>query len=87
MECGYCEPVCPSRDLTLTPRQRIVVKRAIATAQAGGNTALAAELEKDYEYEGVQASFEALCERAGITVLVPENIDSLCCGAPWSSKR
>ena len=25
IECGYCEPRCPSRDLTLTPRQRIVV--------------------------------------------------------------
>ncbi|MEO7058481.1 MAG: FAD-linked oxidase C-terminal domain-containing protein, partial [Lapillicoccus sp.] len=23
VECGYCEPVCPSRDLTTTPRQRI----------------------------------------------------------------
>jgi len=222
VECGYCEPVCPSRDLTLTPRQRIVVKRSIATALAEGNTALAAELERDYEYEGVQtcavdgmcqtacpvlintgdlvrrlrttehsavekkvwktaanhwdtttmiagaalsitdrlpgaivtapnklgravlgddvlplwsdelpaggakrsrpaptssadveavympacvnamfgpatrpdgtrgpgvqASFEELCERAGVTVLVPENIDSLCCGTPWSSK-
>ena len=27
IECGFCEPVCPSRDLTLTPRQRIVVLR------------------------------------------------------------
>ncbi len=27
MECGFCEPVCPSRDLTLTPRQRIVLLR------------------------------------------------------------
>jgi ferredoxin len=23
IECGYCEPVCPSRHLTTTPRQRI----------------------------------------------------------------
>ena len=27
VECGFCEPVCPSRDLTLTPRQRIVLRR------------------------------------------------------------
>jgi D-lactate dehydrogenase len=33
VECGFCEPVCPSRDLTLTPRQRIVTRRAIAAAQ------------------------------------------------------
>jgi len=27
IECGYCEARCPSRGLTLTPRQRIVVRR------------------------------------------------------------
>ena len=31
IECGYCEPKCPSRELTLTPRQRIVVRREMAT--------------------------------------------------------
>ena len=30
IECGYCEPKCPSRELTLTPRQRIVVRREVA---------------------------------------------------------
>ena len=30
IECGYCEPKCPSRDLTTTPRQRIVVRREMA---------------------------------------------------------
>ncbi len=38
IECGYCEPKCPSRDLTLTPRQRIVVRREMARLQeANGN--------------------------------------------------
>jgi D-lactate dehydrogenase len=40
IECGYCESKCPSRELTLTPRQRIVVRREIARLQqsgAGGN--------------------------------------------------
>lgn len=27
IECGFCEPVCPSRNLTLTPRQRIALRR------------------------------------------------------------
>jgi D-lactate dehydrogenase len=27
IECGFCERICPSRGLTLTPRQRIVVMR------------------------------------------------------------
>ena len=30
IECGFCEPMCPSRGLTLSPRQRIVVWREIA---------------------------------------------------------
>ncbi len=29
MECGFCEKVCPSKNLTLTPRQRIAVYREI----------------------------------------------------------
>jgi D-lactate dehydrogenase len=216
--CGYCEPVCPSRHLTLTPRQRIVTLRAIEQARLDGDGALVAELERDWEYSsvetcavdglcqtacpvnintavlvkrfrrrnagpvingawgaaaknwgtvtrgaghaltairkvpigvvlgpdklartvlgkdtvplysaelpgggsarkrpspglgaspdavyfpacvgamfgpavesapGIQKSFELLCERAGITLLVPEGIDKLCCGTPWSSK-
>jgi D-lactate dehydrogenase len=216
VSCGYCEPVCPSRHLTLTPRQRIVTLRAIEQARLDGDSTLAAELEKDWEYSsvetcavdglcqtacpvnintatlvkrfrrssagpvvngtwgaaannwatvtrgaasaldtvrkvpigvvlgpdkvarallgkdtvplysaelpgggsprrrpspsasplavyfpacvgamfgpavdsapGIQRSFELLCERAGITLLVPEGIDKLCCGTPWSSK-
>ena len=30
VECGFCEVHCPSRDITLTPRQRIVAWREIA---------------------------------------------------------
>ena len=37
VECGYCEPVCPSKDLTLTPRLRIVLRREMADATAGGD--------------------------------------------------
>jgi D-lactate dehydrogenase len=35
VECGFCEPVCPSRDLTTTPRQRIVLRREMARQPAG----------------------------------------------------
>jgi D-lactate dehydrogenase len=216
VSCGYCEPVCPSRNITLTPRQRIVTLRAIEQARLDGDQDLAAELEEDFEYAaihtcavdgmcqtacpvnintatmvktvrtreakplvrglwggaarnwgtvtrgaghalnvvgkvpigmvlgpdrlartilgtdtvplysaelprggtarkrpaptaepqavyfpacvstmfgpavesapGIQKSFELLCERAGITLLVPQGIDDLCCGTPWSSK-
>jgi D-lactate dehydrogenase len=27
IECGYCEPVRPSRNISTTPRQRIVLRR------------------------------------------------------------
>ncbi len=216
--CGYCEPVCPSRDLTLTPRQRIAVRREIENLELAGDLAAVARLEKDFNYQvvhtcavdgmcgtacpvkintgllvkklrrekttpaatkavwttlskhwkgttgtfstvmsitdklpgplettlvgvdkaaravlgddniplwspelpgggakrsrprpdgevtavylpacvnvmfgplegpGVQVSFEALCEKAGIKLLVPEQIESMCCGTPWSSK-
>ena len=35
VECGFCEPVCPSRDLTTTPRQRIVLRREMARQPRG----------------------------------------------------
>jgi D-lactate dehydrogenase len=34
-ECGFCEPRCPSRELTLTPRQRIVMRREMARPGGG----------------------------------------------------
>jgi D-lactate dehydrogenase len=46
VECGYCEPVCPSRDLTTTPRQRIVLRREMQAAAAAGDLALLHELER-----------------------------------------
>jgi D-lactate dehydrogenase len=51
-ECGFCEPRCPSRALTLTPRQRITVRREISRATAAGEGARAARLEDDYAYQG-----------------------------------
>jgi D-lactate dehydrogenase len=51
IECGFCEPVCPSNGLTLTPRQRIVIWRDIqAKKRAGIDTT---ELERDYHYQGI----------------------------------
>ncbi len=65
VECGYCEPVCPSRDLTLTPRQRIVVRRAHADALAADDAILATSLEQDYAYDGVQTcAVDSMCQVA-----------------------
>jgi D-lactate dehydrogenase len=52
VECGFCEPVCPSRHLTTTPRQRIVIRREMAR-QAPGSPVQRALLEQ-FEYDGIQ---------------------------------
>lgn len=65
VECGYCEPGCPSRNTTTTPRQRIVLMREIGRARAEGRAAEAAELEHDFGYEAVQTcAVDSLCVRA-----------------------
>jgi D-lactate dehydrogenase len=52
VECGFCEPVCPSRSLTTTPRQRIVLRREMARQPAG--SPLLKALIDEYEYDGLQ---------------------------------
>lgn len=54
IECGYCESHCPSRNLTLTPRQRIILRRERSALEAEGNHALTAELDNDYLYDGLE---------------------------------
>jgi D-lactate dehydrogenase len=51
-ECGFCEQVCPSRDLTTTPRQRIALRREMIR-QPGGSP-LQQELINQYDYDAVQ---------------------------------
>ncbi len=53
MECGFCEPVCPSHGFTLSPRQRIVGAREIARRQTNGEDST--ELEKLYAFAGVDS--------------------------------
>jgi D-lactate dehydrogenase len=63
IECGYCEPKCPSRELTLTPRQRIVVRREIVRLEASGsNPELRAALEADFPYMALDTcAVDGLC--------------------------
>ncbi|MGZ5235791.1 MAG: (Fe-S)-binding protein, partial [Caldimonas sp.] len=54
IECGFCEPKCPSRGLTLSPRQRIVGWREISRRDAlGSEPARSAELKRLYDYHGI----------------------------------
>ncbi len=52
IECGFCEPVCPSRHLTTTPRQRIVLRREMARQPEG--SAVREALVAQYGYDGEQ---------------------------------
>jgi D-lactate dehydrogenase len=52
VECGFCEPVCPSRNLTTTPRQRIVLRREMARQPEGSPVQRA--LLAEYEYDAIE---------------------------------
>lgn len=72
IECGYCEPRCPSRDLTLTPRQRIVVRREIARQQELGGSELLNNLDRDFPYMALDTcAVDGLC-----ATTCPVSIDS-----------
>jgi D-lactate dehydrogenase len=67
IECGYCEPRCPSRDLTLTPRQRIVVTREIARLEVNGaaDREWAEQLREEFAYEGLATcAGDSMCQAA-----------------------
>ena len=72
VECGFCEPTCPSKDVTMTPRQRIVVRREMQKAEAAGDTLLLAELREDYDYDGVDTcAVDGMCQ-----TVCPVNINT-----------
>jgi len=66
IECGWCESKCPSRDLTLSPRQRIVVRREIARlALSGEDPALRRSLEEAFAYMALDTcATDGLCATA-----------------------
>ena len=66
IECGFCESKCPSRLLTLTPRQRIVVQREISRLRAAEpNSLQLVSLINDYTYDGLDTcALDGLCATA-----------------------
>ena len=73
IECGFCEPICPSRDLSFTPRQRIVGRREISRRMAASAPAGdLKQLVKDYRYPGMDTcAADSLC-----STLCPVGIDT-----------
>lgn len=70
VECGFCEPVCPSKNVTMTPRQRIAISREMRLTDRTASEI--AELRKDYQYAGIETcATDGLCE-----IECPVNIDT-----------
>ena len=70
VECGFCESVCPSRNLTMTPRQRITISREMKMLERTPGEI--AELERDFHYSGNETcATDGLCE-----LECPVNIDT-----------
>ena len=62
IECGYCEHRCPSNEFTLTPRRRIVVRRALQRLAKENNTANYHQLLKEYQFDGLDTcAVDGLC--------------------------
>lgn len=62
VECGYCENRCPSRNYTLTPRQRIQIRRSLQRLQSEGKTAEYDTLRKEYQFAGMDTcAVDGMC--------------------------
>ncbi|MEE4377450.1 MAG: FAD-binding and (Fe-S)-binding domain-containing protein [Candidatus Competibacteraceae bacterium] len=63
MECGFCEPNCPSHALTLSPRQRIAGLRELARLETvEGDEQRQQAIRELYEYQGIDTcAVDSLC--------------------------
>jgi D-lactate dehydrogenase len=63
IECGFCEVNCPSKNVTIAPRQRIVSYREIARLKRSGNDPYKLKhLQNDYQYYGNETcAVDGLC--------------------------
>ncbi len=93
IECGFCEPRCPSRDLTTTPRQRIALLREIERLDRLGDAssrATADELLAEYEYHGKETcAADGMCATScPVKINTGEMIKVLRAAEhkPWSAK-
>lgn len=72
IECGFCEPVCPSNVITFTPRHRIVANREISQLKDADKLVEAQDLQNAYQYDGLETC--ATCSLC--STLCPVGIDT-----------
>jgi D-lactate dehydrogenase len=84
IECGFCESNCPSRDITLTPRQRIASYKEMARLkQLPGPTPAEQQRLKDfqriYDYQGdATCAADGMCqEKCPVKINTGELIKSI----------
>ena len=71
VECGFCEPVCPSAGLSLTPRQRIVIARELRLNEKDTRINRK-KILKDIDYNSNKTcAADGMCE-----VMCPININT-----------
>ncbi|MGV8963977.1 MAG: FAD-binding and (Fe-S)-binding domain-containing protein [Candidatus Saccharimonadaceae bacterium] len=74
IECGFCEVTCPSKNLTMTPRQRIVAYRHLVELadQPGNKNKSIHELSKEINYPlNETCATDSLC-----SIACPVDIDT-----------
>ncbi|MEP7143186.1 MAG: FAD-binding and (Fe-S)-binding domain-containing protein [Ferruginibacter sp.] len=65
IECGYCEHRCPSRDITTTPRRRIVIRRALKKLGIAHDDSNYKLLLGQYQYDVLDTcAVDGLCATA-----------------------
>ena len=65
IECGYCEHVCPSRDITTTPRRRIVARRELKRLELAGKWNEHKLLREQSQYDVLDTcAVDGLCANA-----------------------
>jgi len=70
IECGFCEPMCPSHRLTFSPRQRIVSWRELSRRAVAGESV--ADVEAEFAYSGLDT-----CASCGLcSTACPVGIDT-----------
>jgi len=72
IECGFCEPVCPSNVITFTPRHRIVINREISRLEKAKQFIESENLKNMYQYDGLDTC--ATCSLC--STLCPVGIDT-----------